>query len=109
MNGKIKPCGWAWIGLVGYVTIVDVILLRMEKHYGEPFNSMSEGFGRSLRHPIRRWPVIAAWVAVTVHLFGAIIPKRFEGLKYVDPVGILARFLGGRKPIKDTPMETPYN
>lgn len=100
LDPKIKPCGWAWAGLVGYVTVVDVILIRLEKNYGHPFNSMSEGFGRSLRHPIRRWPVVAAWVAVTTHLFGTLIPKRFDFLKYVDPIGIIARFLGGSKPVE---------
>lgn len=96
MNGRIKPCGWAWIGLVGYVTAVDVALLRMQKHYGEPFNSMSEGFGRSLKHPLRRWPVIAAWAAVTLHLFGAVLPPQLEPLKNIDPIGFVARAAGGQ-------------
>ncbi len=49
---------------------------------------MSGVFADALRHPRKRWPVIAAAGLVNAHLFGVFIPK---GLHPLDPIGHLAR------------------
>lgn len=87
---KLKPSGLAWIGLVLYVTIIDILLLRLKKQKGYPYRSMSEAFGEALRHPVKRLPIIISWVVLTLHLFGTLIPKRFSKLKNLDPIGFIA-------------------
>lgn len=53
-----------WIGLVVYVVIVDGWLIW----HGH--QTMSSAFAEAVRHPRRRWKVIAAWAYLTLHLFG---------------------------------------
>lgn len=91
---RLRPSGWAWFGLASYVAVVDAILLRLKKTHGEPYCSMSEGFGDALAHPAKRWPVIAIWSILTVHLFGHFIPQRLEKIKSLDPLGFIARQVG---------------
>jgi hypothetical protein len=53
---------------------------------GTQRETLSTALGNALDHPKRRWPVIAAWVITTKHLF---FRKR---LRWCDPflgVGIL--------------------
>ena len=91
----IRPAGWAWIGLVAYVAVVDTILLRLHRKRGLPYCTLSEAFGDALKHPIKRFPLIFAWFLLTLHLFGCLIPERFNFLKKLDPIGYLARLLEG--------------
>ena len=88
---RIRPSGLAWFGLVVYVSIVDILLLKKKQSVGQPYCSMSEAFGDALRHPRKRWPIISIWGILTVHLFGVLIPSRFDFVKKLDPIGVLAR------------------
>lgn len=86
---KIRAGGWAWLGLTGYVTLSDAALIRG----GKP--TMSRVFGDSLEHPVRRWPVMVVWGALTVHLFSNVFPVRArKALRVVDPIHYIARALG---------------
>ena len=87
---KLRPSGWAWFGLVVYVTGVDIFLLKLKKKRGHPYRSMSEAFGEALHHPVKKFPIIICWIILTLHLFGTLIPKRFEKLKNLDPIGFIA-------------------
>jgi hypothetical protein len=75
------------VGLAGAVATADVLLIRFGKA------TMSEVFGDALRHPARRWTVIAAWVVLSLHLFGNILPRFATPIKRYDPIGALARVL----------------
>ena len=77
---RIRPGGWAWIGLASGITITDIGLIVAKKE------TMSEIFGTALLHPIKRWPVIAAWSIVTLHLFGNLLPPFCRILKRLDPI-----------------------
>jgi len=90
---KLKPSGYAWVGLVLYVTGVDIILLRLKKVRGFPYRSMSEAFGEALKHPWKRWPIIVSWIVLTLHLFGVFIPERFEKFRKLDPIGFIANLV----------------
>lgn len=87
---KLKPSGLAWVGLVVYVTIIDILLLKMKQIKGHPYRSMSEAFGEALQHPRKRWPIIISWGVLTLHLFGTFIPDKFITLKKLDPIGWIA-------------------
>lgn len=54
----------AWLGLAGYVVLADAYLIRRRRQ------TMSAAFYEAVRHPVRRWPVVAAWAYLTLHLFG---------------------------------------
>ena len=54
----------AWLGLVGYVLAYDLYAIRSGRQ------TLSAAFYEALRHPQRRWLVIAAWAYLTGHLFG---------------------------------------
>lgn len=87
----MRPAGWAWIALAGYVAVVDSLLLRKHKKYGLPYCSMSEAFGDALRHPVRRWPVTTVWTILTLHLFGCLLPGPPGFWSAIDPISYLAR------------------
>jgi hypothetical protein len=86
---KIRPAGWCWIGLAAGVAVADVILIRKEQA------TMSEVFGDRLAHQTHRWLLAAAWVGLTAHLFGKVIPEELHGL---DPISHLARLLEPQVP-----------
>lgn len=88
---KVRPGTWGWAGLAFYVLIIDTILLRLKKSKGNPYCSLSEVFGDSLKHPRNRWPIIVIWLLLTAHLFGNLVPSRLEFVKKMDPIGFLAR------------------
>lgn len=90
---KLKPSGYAWLGLVIYVTCIDILLLRLKKRHGQPYRSMSEAFGEALKHPWKRWPIIVSWGVLTLHLFGVFIPDKFEKFKNLDPIGFIANMV----------------
>jgi len=88
---RVRRGGWGWIGLAVYVAAVDVWLIRARRP------TLSQVFGDALKHPARRWPVVVAWVAITLHLFGELIPPRLRSaLSPIDPIGALARAIEPR-------------
>jgi len=88
---RIRPSGLAWFGLVLYVSVVDIFLLKKKQTFGNPYCSMSEAFGDAVKHPKKRWPIISIWGILTIHLFGVLLPNKFEFLKKLDPIGFIAR------------------
>jgi len=87
---KLKPSGMAWAGLVVYVTMIDIFLLKMKQKKGYPYRSMSEAFGEALNHPVKRFPIIFSWAVLTLHLFGTFIPEKFYRIKKLDLIGFIA-------------------
>jgi hypothetical protein len=83
---KLRPGGWAWIGLGVGIASADYWLLR------NGHDPMSAVFGDAIQHPIKRWPVVAAWTYITLHLFGRWLPKRFK-LYRLDPLGLAANHI----------------
>lgn len=71
---KLRPSTKGWLGLAAYVVVWD--LLAEE--------TLSSGFADAWRHPVRRWPLVAAWAFITAHLF-VVLPER------IDPLRGLAR------------------
>lgn len=61
VNGAV---GWGL--LAGYIGLYDTWALTTGRE------TLSSAFGRSLKHPIRRWPTTAVWFLVTLHLFGRL-------------------------------------
>lgn len=66
-----------WLCLFGLVLGGDLYALWNNKE------TFSEAFYKSLHHPIRRWIVVAVWIATTKHLFTKKIP-------WLDPYAIMA-------------------
>jgi hypothetical protein len=93
---RMRPAGRAWLGLSAYVIGVDSYLIYKETRQQEGYCTMSTAFEDALRHPVRRWPVVAAWGLLTVHLFDSVIPVNVR--KY-EPIGVLGkkvgRYIGG--------------
>ena len=79
----MRPAGWCWAGLVAGVVAADVALIRKEHA------TMSEVFGDTLKDH-RRWFVMAAWLWLTVHLFGHFVPDR---VRKFDPLGPLVELI----------------
>lgn len=71
------------------VATADVLLIRSGKA------TMSEVFGDALRHPRKRWMVLVAWLVLSLHLFGNILPRAATPIKRLDPIGALARLIAG--------------
>jgi len=84
---KLRPGGWAWVGLAGYVAIADTILIKSGKE------TMSTVFGDALKSPASRWPVILVWLIITLHLFGNYIPSWLKWLRSFDPISGLAHVI----------------
>jgi hypothetical protein len=57
-HGDLTP----WLLLVAAIVMIDAVQMRC----GAP--TLTAAFHRAVRHPLRRWPVIAAWATVTSHL-----------------------------------------
>lgn len=51
-----------WLLLAGAVVIIDAVALRTSR------STLTSAFRGALRHPVRRWPVLAAWALVSSHL-----------------------------------------
>lgn len=75
---KTKTSELGWIGLATYVALYDVAAVLTSNE------TLSSGFARALRHPLKRASIIAAWAVLTAHLFD-LIPER------LDPISGLAR------------------
>jgi len=63
-----------WLGLVLYIVGVDLYAFYTKK------DTLSMAFFESIRHPVKRWPVILAWFGITFHLFHWI-PDRYDPLR----------------------------
>ena len=87
MTTKLRPGGWCWVGGTAAVVAADALLIRSGQA------TMSEVFGDALRHPAKRWAVLAAWSVLTLHLFGDILPGVATPIKRFDPIGAVARLL----------------
>lgn len=70
---KLRPSTKGWLGLAAYVTLWD--LLASE--------TLSAGFADAVKHPRRRWQVVAAWVFITAHLF-SILPAKADPLRNLN-------------------------
>lgn len=64
----------AWVGLVLYIVGYDVWAARNGRE------TLSMAFYNAIRHPIRRWPVIALWSYITAHLF-KFLPDNLDPLR----------------------------
>ena len=85
---KIRPGGWAWIALPFVIGLVDWALIRSNN------KTMSEVFGDSLAHPVKRFPVVLVWTVLTLHLFSELIPAKLRLiLKRFDPISGIAHLL----------------
>ncbi len=73
MFAHAKPfgAGLGWLGLAGYVLSYDSWALAT--HH----DTLSMVFDRGIKHPVRRWPVIAICVLTISHLFGWI-PRKWD-------------------------------
>jgi len=70
MQRETLPAEIAWLGLVGYVSLVDGYLLATGKA------PMTDAWRKALKHPMNRLLVILAWFFTTKHLFfGNLFPK----------------------------------
>lgn len=85
---RIRPGGWAWIGLAAYIVVADSWLIRRKRE------TMSVVFGDALRHPAKRMPVVVAWLIITLHLFAVFIPEGVRRrVSRLDPIGAAARLI----------------
>ena len=66
---KLSPGAKAWGGLVVYVAVADAYLIVKRQR------TMSSVFGEALQHPAKRWPVLAVWGFLSMHLHKAILPE----------------------------------
>lgn len=71
---KMTPGGKAWIGLTAYVITYDAYAVLHKQ------DTMSTAFFNAVRHPRKRWPVIAVWAYLTAHLF-KLLPERYDPLR----------------------------
>lgn len=91
MRGSGRSGVRAWGELALFIAARDAWLIRR----GEP--TMSEVFGVALRHPVKRWGVVALWVVITLHLFAELLPRGLrQALAPFDPIGGLARLVRPR-------------
>lgn len=69
---------WLWLA-VG-VGAFDVYLIRHDRP------TLSAEAANVMRHPIKRWPAVCAWIYLSAHLSGWLSEER-------DPLSRVARFL----------------
>lgn len=74
MTKRLTPGGQAWIGLVIYIAAYDLWATRTGR------DTLSMAFYNSIRHPVRRWPVIVIWSYLTAHLF-KFLPDKVDPLR----------------------------
>lgn len=81
MLTKISGDFWRpWFVLAAAIGAIDLYAIRTGRR------TLSTTFADAAHHPIRRWPTLAAWSYITVHLFGVLPPSR-------DPISRLATIL----------------
>lgn len=54
---------YAWLGLSAYVVAYDLWAIRTGHQ------TLSSAFYEAVKHPQRRWLVVASWAYLTAHLF----------------------------------------
>ena len=72
---------WGWAALAGYIAAYDTWALKTGRE------TLSSAFGRSLRHPIKRWPTLLLYGIVSLHLFNRL-PE------WLDPLHQYGRVIG---------------
>lgn len=72
------PITQAWVSVTLGIAAVDVALVR----HHQP--TLSTSIRRTLRHPRKRWPVVACWGLLTAHF---LVETKF------DPLGWTARYI----------------
>ena len=73
---KLTNGGYAWFGLVTYVVMYDLWAAKTRNE------TLSMAFYNALDHPIKRWPIVAMWIYITVHLF-KWLPDRLDPLRRI--------------------------
>lgn len=71
---------YPWLVLAGFICAYDAYLIVN----GHP--TLSTRAAQAMRHPVRRWPVLAAWGYLSLHLSGWLSETR-------DPLARVARVL----------------
>lgn len=74
MADKLNAGGKAWLGLVVYIASYDIWATKTRR------DTLSMSFYNSLKHPVRRWPVILMWSYITAHLF-KLLPDKIDPLR----------------------------
>lgn len=76
VNGAV---GWAL--LAGYIGLYDTWALTTGRE------TLSSAFGRTMRHPVKRWPMFIVYGVITLHLFDRL-PT------WIDPLHQYGRMFG---------------
>ena len=77
MTTERRTLAWGtrlWIGLAAYVVAVDLHAAATGRE------TLSSAWWRAVQHPRRRWPVVAVWTYLSLHLHHAI-PARLDPLR----------------------------
>lgn len=77
INGAV---GWGL--LAGYIGLYDTWALRTGRE------TLSSAFGRTIRHPVKRWPILVVYTVITLHLFDRLPP-------WLDPLHQYGRLFQG--------------
>lgn len=72
----------AWMGLAAYVLLWDLWAVKSKKE------TLSQAFCNGLKHPIKRWRIIALWAYITAHLF-TWIPPKYDPLRCIGAKKLL--------------------
>lgn len=72
---------WGWTLLAGYIGIYDTWALTTGRE------TLSSAFGRTMRHPAKRWPTLVVYIVITLHLFDRL-PT------WLDPLHQYGRMFG---------------
>lgn len=83
---------WGWVILAGYIAAYDTWAMKTGRE------TLSSAFGRSIRHPIKRWPTLLVYGVVSLHLFNRL-PV------WLDPLHQYGRVIG-RPRIVSTQVDT---
>jgi hypothetical protein len=73
---KIDSGDVGWLILAGYVIAFDAQAFRYNR------TTLSASFATAIASPRRRWPTVALWVYLTVHLHG-LLPPKFDPLRRI--------------------------
>lgn len=85
---RFRPAIIGWSAIAAWVAVYDPWAIR------NGHRTLSEAFGDALRHPIKKWPVLAIWGYLTLHLFGILLPKPIRtALTPLDPLARIAELV----------------
>ena len=79
-----------WVALAGLVVSYDLWAMLTDRE------TMTSAFGRALKHPFARWPVLVAWGVTTLHLLGRM-PRRYDPFHVLALTTVQVRKLTGHK------------